>query len=54
MVATLAAGSAVVLLVIAVGAFAATADRLAAGAALAGLTFLSIAILAHVSSRPRA
>jgi hypothetical protein len=50
---TLAAGSAVVLFVIAVIAFAMNADRIAGGAALAGMALLSLAILAHVSDQSR-
>ncbi len=46
---TLAAGSAVVFFVAALVAVFATADRIAAGAALIGLTLLSLAVLAHVS-----
>jgi hypothetical protein len=46
---TLAAGTAVMFFVIALVAFAANGDRIAAFAALAGLTTMSIAVLLHVS-----
>ena len=46
---TLAAGTAVVFFVIALVAFAVNGDRIAAFAALAGLTAMSIAVLLHVA-----
>ena len=53
MLATLAAGSAVVLFVGGFVALALALDRIAAAAALGGLILLSIAVLAHVSRRER-
>ena len=50
---TLAAGTAVFFFVVALVAFAMSGDRIAALAALAGLTAMSIAVLAHVTDRGR-
>jgi hypothetical protein len=50
---TLAAGSAVVMFVIALIAFAMNADRIAGGAALAGMALLSLALLTHVADQSR-
>jgi hypothetical protein len=49
----LAAGTAVALFVIALIMFMAFNDRLAGAAALGGLVFMSLAILAHVNDLPR-
>jgi uncharacterized RDD family membrane protein YckC len=46
---TLAAGTAVVFFVIALILVLVNVDRLAAGAALAGLVAMSVAVLLHVS-----
>lgn len=50
---TLAAGTAVFFFLLALIAFGVNGDRIAALAALAGMTALSISVLAHVSDVSR-